>query len=379
MNPKSTYSILMLGLLIESTAYAQSSVTLFGGIDTGLDFTSNANGHHAYQMVNSEAASTKWGLMGKEDLGAGLSAIFKLDSGFNVNNGKTAAGFAFSRQSYVGLASNMFGTVTIGRQYDPTIDLWSTITAAGNTIGDFAAHPFDNDNADDDSHFGNSVKYLSPVWHGFQGEAMYAASNQAGAFATNRMYSGAGTYTLGALSAAFAYMRIDGGGTTATGAVGTDSLFVGSAQQNIDGGIKWTISDRANIAFAYSQVDIYNPTGALYLANVGDQNWKAWKFNNFEINGQYFFRPDLSFAGSYTLTHARFTSTTSGDSPNWHQVAASLTYAFSKRTNIYIQGAWQHTNSRTGTDLDAAQLVGAAAPSSNGNQMLYRLAMTHHF
>ncbi|MFM0018729.1 porin [Paraburkholderia azotifigens] len=36
--------------LLSSIAYAQSSVTLYGFIDEGLNFTSNAGGHSAWQM-----------------------------------------------------------------------------------------------------------------------------------------------------------------------------------------------------------------------------------------------------------------------------------------------------------------------------------------
>src|SRR5258708_32662296 len=60
----------------------------------------------------------RWGFVGQEDLGGGLSAIFRLESGFNVENGTSAqGGREFVRQAYVGLSSP-YGTLTLGRQYD---------------------------------------------------------------------------------------------------------------------------------------------------------------------------------------------------------------------------------------------------------------------
>ncbi|MFL9945816.1 porin [Paraburkholderia agricolaris] len=378
MNSKKL-SLAVLSIASACAAHAQSSVTLYGVLDDGLNFTSNANGHHAFSMVSGETAETSFGLKGTEDLGGGLSAIFTLENGVNLNSGElNEGGRLFGRQAFVGLSSQSAGTLSMGRQYDATIDLWSPLTAAGNTIGDLAAHPFDNDNADYDYRFNNSVKYVSPTIAGFQAEAVYGFSNST-AFAANRAYSGGVSYAAGAFSAALAYLRQNGGGTSAAGAVGTDNVFPASSQQNIDAGIKWTFADSSNVALAYSHVDVYNPTGNVYVADIGTQPWNSWKFDNIEINGQYFIKPDLSLSGAYTFTHGKLDAGTGHDSPNWHQVSLMLNYALSKRTSVYVQGAWQHTNGKTGTGLDAAHIVGADDLSSSGNQMVYRVAMVQHF
>jgi predicted porin len=376
---KKLFFPLFCASLFHCTAHAQSSVTLYGVLDDGINFTSNAAGHRTFAMVSGDTSETSFGLKGTEDLGDGLSAIFTLENGTNLNNGTlNEGGRLFGRQAFVGLASSQLGTVTLGRQYDAAVDMWSVFTAAGNFMGDLAAHPFDNDNADYDYRFNNSVKYLSPTFAGFQTEAVYGFSNSTN-FAANRAYSAGVTFTSGPVSAAAAYSRQTSGATTATGAVGTDGIFTAASQQNIDAGVKWTFSDSSTIAVAYSHVNADNPTANVYVANIGTQNWQRWKFDNVEINSQYFFTPALSLGAAYTFTHGKLDASTSDYSQNWHQVALMLNYSLSKRTSVYLQGAYQHTNGQSGTDFDKAHVIGAADLSSSGNQMVYRVAMIHKF
>ncbi|HMC46258.1 MAG TPA: porin, partial [Caballeronia sp.] len=77
-----------LSCLFVAGAHAQSSVTLYGVIDEGFDYTNNVNGNKAYEMQSGYAQGSRWGLKGGEDLGGGVKAIFTLENGFNLNNGR---------------------------------------------------------------------------------------------------------------------------------------------------------------------------------------------------------------------------------------------------------------------------------------------------
>jgi predicted porin len=106
-----------------ASAAAQSSVTLYGIVDTGIEYVSHANaaGDHVIRMpaVTGEFPS-RWGLRGSEDLGGGYSAVFTLESGFNVRDGSLGQGWRmFGRQAFVGIKSP-YGTVQFGRQYTMT-------------------------------------------------------------------------------------------------------------------------------------------------------------------------------------------------------------------------------------------------------------------
>jgi predicted porin len=77
---------------------------------------------------------SRWGLRGAEDLGGGLKAIFVLENGFSVQNGRLAQdGREFGRQAYVGVGSTQFGTVTLGRQYDSLVDFVAPLSGTAGT------------------------------------------------------------------------------------------------------------------------------------------------------------------------------------------------------------------------------------------------------
>ena len=126
-------------MLLSSSAFAQSSVTLYGVIDEGIDYTSNSGGKRAFDLQSGYVQGSRWGLKGTEDLGGGLKAVFQLENGFDVSSGKLGqGGRMFGRQAYVGLQSDQFGTVTFGRQYDSVVDFVAQMTAAGNWSTDGA-------------------------------------------------------------------------------------------------------------------------------------------------------------------------------------------------------------------------------------------------
>lgn len=373
-------------LLVAGTAHAQSSITLYGLIDEGLNFTSNAGGHNAYQLKSGDTYGSRWGLKGSEDLGGGYHAIFLLENGFDNNSGTLGQGQRmFGRQAYVGLSSDQYGTITLGRQYDTSVDAlgFGALTAAGGWAGDVNSHPFDNDNADWDFRIDNAVKYVSPTYRGLTAEAMYGFGNQAGGFADNRMWGGTLNYQNGGLSMAASYLKFNSPGATAAGAVGSDALFVGSSEQNIGVAASYRFT-KVLVGVAYSHVDVYDPTANAYFTTAGTQpsggQWNAWKFDNFELNGQYYFKPNFWLGAGYTFTQAHLHSTAGSFEPKWHQIGLMLDYDVSRRTSLYVQGAYQHVvSAHTGTDFDFANIPAAAGMSTSENQMVYRVAMIHRF
>ena len=84
------YFIACSGVFAAQLAHAQSSVTLYGLLDAGLQYTNNANGGSLFRQSTGNINGDRFGMRGNEDLGGGLGAIFVLEGGFNINNGKSA-------------------------------------------------------------------------------------------------------------------------------------------------------------------------------------------------------------------------------------------------------------------------------------------------
>ena len=70
-------------------ASAQTSVTLYGRLDGGV-YHQSRSGPAAHSVTLSSDTSY-FGFRGQEDLGGGLSAVFKMESQFDVSSGAPGA------------------------------------------------------------------------------------------------------------------------------------------------------------------------------------------------------------------------------------------------------------------------------------------------
>ena len=97
------------------TVLAQSTVTLYGRLNTTLE--SQKSGGQRQTVVSDNAS--RFGFTGSEDLGGGLKATFRLESGFRSDTGQTydfeGTRKLFGREATVGLSGG-FGTVRLGQQ-----------------------------------------------------------------------------------------------------------------------------------------------------------------------------------------------------------------------------------------------------------------------
>jgi predicted porin len=372
---------LAAGLVFASIgAHAQSSVTLFGVLDEGINFTNNSGGSKAWQTASVDIATSRWGLKGSEDLGGGLHAIFDLESGVELDNGSAYYnGRLFGYQSFVGLQSDSLGTLTFGRQFDSVTDVIGLMTANGNWGGYLFSHPLDNDNTDATFHASNSVKFTSNEYGGITATALYGFSNQAGGFAQNRVFSAGLKYSYTTFSIGAVYENLSAPGSTSVGAVASDDFGFAAANQKIYGlGASYGIG-RATLGAVYTHVDVQRPSSSIYLGDLGLDNADL-KFDNVELNLKYDFAPDFFVGGMYTYTRAHLNESGAQQSLHWNQAGVMAEYLLSKRTGVYSQVVYQRVSGgTTGTALDTAFIPGAAGVSSNSHQLVARVAVTHSF
>lgn len=140
-------------------ALAQSSVTLAGRIDVGLQYIDDSV--TKFKRVDSGTyTASRLIFRGVEDLGDGLKAGFYLEHRFNADVGaqQSAAKF-FNAGSQVSLSSTNWGSVTLGRQYVPIF--WSFLFA--DDTGPLRLHTYSAVQTVQRSAFARVTAAASPV------------------------------------------------------------------------------------------------------------------------------------------------------------------------------------------------------------------------
>jgi len=216
--------IALAAVAATGAAMAQSSVTVYGVVDTSVGYVKGQD--NVSGLLNSGAATSRLGFRGVEDLGNGLKAEFVLEGQVNPDNGTAGgdnAGFDFKRQATVGLTSADFGTVRLGRALTASYnavsryDMFGTV-GLGSTL---AWNKYDGTTIYN-NRANNMISYISPKFAGFGVGIDYGFGEQS----ENRTarYVGLGaTYDNGPLSLGLGYDKqnnaLNAGNPTATPAV----------------------------------------------------------------------------------------------------------------------------------------------------------------
>lgn len=116
---KSSITLAMLGAFA-GAASAQSSVTLFGIADVAIRNVENGSVGSQTTVVSGGNASSRWGIRGSEDLGAGLKTGFWFESDVALDTGAGNATSFWNRRSTLSMSSNRLGELRIGRDMVPT-------------------------------------------------------------------------------------------------------------------------------------------------------------------------------------------------------------------------------------------------------------------
>jgi general bacterial porin, GBP family len=340
--------------------HAQSSVTLYGLISVGVEYVSNEAGHSNLKMLSGSQQGSRWGFKVREELGGGLAAVAQLENGFDVTNGRLMqGGREFGRQAFVGLAHKRFGTVLFGRQTDTFWDILTPFygASAGSSLN---VHVGDNDNIFGDFRYSNAVKYISPTFAGFLGEAMYAFSNQAGGFGNNRAAGLGLLYQQGPVAAGLAFMSIDRPGTAnSDGAVTNDysaapfQLFH-TSPLNATVGVDRQQQVGGGASYQFSQIALYANVTRVRFDYLDST---ALRLMNYDVTAVYKVNPSLFAAVGYVFTEGNY-SGASVANPHWNMGQVSLDYFLSKRTDVYVYGVIQKATSTT------AQIVAQGKSSS---------------
>lgn len=196
--------LLALPFLATGTAFAQTSVNIYGVVDAGIVREMGGAAGSVTKMTGGVESGSRLGFTGTEQLGNGIYAKFALEMGILSDTGASAqGGVAFGRQAWVGLGGS-FGMVSIGRQYTPlflalnTIDPFGAISTAGTSANLMSLGGI---------RMNNTIKYAYAAPSGMSVDISYAPGEQAANSSSGRVFGALFGYTTGPLMLKIAHHR----------------------------------------------------------------------------------------------------------------------------------------------------------------------------
>jgi predicted porin len=348
--------LVAMAVLAATSAFAQSSVTLYGRLDLGLSSvktTGNTGGvgvvadttTKTFSLAGNENGRTtsRLGVRGTEDLGGGLVAGFNIETKVFADN--SAAGtFGATRLGNLFLNGG-FGTVVIGT-YLNALDDVRGYSAATYSVpgGDFFANNVQLLSGRSE----NSLGYRSPSFGGFVVRANVVNEKTAPGVKTAG-YGLAAGYDNGPLSALFALGSAKAATSPVAGATDVKATDFGFA-----------VSYNLGVAVPYFQ---YEQSKATFTTPVPNTESKK---RAFELGAKF---PLGAFTPYITLSRGKVSNQV-GQTGKATGFQVGTTYDISKRTYVYAA-------------VGADKKTGTAALAGNTNTLAkrsgYSLGLVHSF
>ncbi|WP_050467793.1 porin [Herbaspirillum chlorophenolicum] len=348
---KSLLALAVLGAFA-GAAQAQSSVTIYGIVDTGVAYiskvqTTGTNTGSKFALNSGVIQGSRIGFKGVEDLGGGLSAVFNLETGFTNDDGGLQGGDAvtssnlFRRKSVVGLAGG-FGTVLVGRQTDfaDTISAYTAVADFGGLIQNSGS----NLNRLQGVRTNNSISYTTNNLSGFTGNLIYGFGETAGKTSAGQSFGIGGKYENGPLGLGLNYYQSKAGSTpsdvslipanSTTASVYTNAANAGNSAQKVLNVIGSYQFGPARVYANYSRVkQDLNTFGTPGFAPTSATLAVSKKADLYEIGTAYAVSPSLKLLAA--VQHARADFDTVSNKGKLTQISLGADYWLSKRTDLY--------------------------------------------
>jgi predicted porin len=332
-----------------SSAFAQSSVTLYGIVDEAIRYQTNAGpgGKDQISMTSGPETHSRWGLKGSEDLGGGWSAVFHLENGFEAFDGQLhVPDTLFSRQAYVGLSNEKWGALTFGRQYAPAYDTLGDIFDP-LTVGNYWQNSWPYNGIGNYLEINNAVKYKG-TFYNLAIDALYGFSNQAGALGIGSIYAVELTYTLGPAMLNAGYQQVSVPTSALGSAVGTSVGSTINGAKNtflhISGAYQVTHDIRLLAGWLHAQDQTGLTDGNMQQA--GSPKLPGASPNRIDdtyyVGANWKAMPPLLFTFAYYYGHARNAQLLDGSlGVGVNQSATILAeYSFSRQSEVYAITDW---------------------------------------
>ncbi|MFZ6847049.1 porin [Undibacterium sp. RuRC25W] len=343
---KKSFLALALMSAFSGAAFAQSSVTIYGIADVGVQGLSAGAGKVA-KIESGQESGSRIGFKGTEDLGDGLKANFVLEQGISMDTGASAQSRTFGRRSLVGLSGD-FGAVNLGRDKTPTFQLFDNfdpfasgfINSGSGLSGIYyiggKADTAVTNGANTRGRDGNSVFYYTPSnLGGFYGVGQYGAGEAAGDNSAGRALGLTVGFKAEGLDIAYNYVKDNATSTKMTNGIKANTVAV-----NYDFGV-------AKPVFVYQKQS--DDTGV--------------SIKTFTLGVTVPVTPTGKVLATFTNVK-NDTATAKGTVGTAKQFAIGYQYALSKRTDLYTAYA------RTNQDANSTGFAGVASTAgANINEL----------
>jgi len=165
-------------------AMAQN-VSIYGTLEAGMESNRSTAGVNTSTMESHEFVSNRLGFRGEEDLGGGIKAFFRLESGLNLTDGAAGASTnstLFSRGAEIGLSGG-FGRVSLGKlDHNGIENNESSIVGNRGLFG--AANPTTTTVAVEAdgraSDLNDTISYTTPAFNGITLNVMFTPNDNGG-------------------------------------------------------------------------------------------------------------------------------------------------------------------------------------------------------
>jgi predicted porin len=285
----------------------------------------------------------------------------------------------------MGLSSDRAGTLTLGRQYDSVVDFVGPLIAGTQWATYLGGHPGDLDNTNNDYRSNSSVKYTSPTWNGVHVSGLYSFGGVAGQFSRNAIWSLGAGYANGPLTLGAAFVHVKDpnfsyfGNNTTSSATGSNmaasrvySGYASAGDEQIFavGGNYRIGAATLGAVYTNTQFKDLGAEAGLDPSGYGGSE----KFHNAELNVRYYLTPALLLGAAYDYTHGYGVNRV-----DYQQGDLGATYIFSKRTQVYLIGLYQHASGTDSTGHAAVANINGLSASSTPNQLAVMAGITHRF
>ncbi len=328
-------------------AQAETSVTLYGIIDTGIGYNKvKGDGFDGSRigMINGVQNGSRWGLRGTEDLGDGLQAVFQLESGFDSGNGKSAqGGRLFGRQATIGLQSDSWGRLDFGRQTNITSKYFGSIDPFGAGFGQ--ANIGMGISAANTVRWDNMVMYQTPSFSGFQFGVGYSFSvddnggDERVGFRTADNVRGITTglrYVNGPLNVALSYDQLNASNNQSQDAVDATPRSYGIGASYDFEVVKLSLAYARTTDGWFGGQGINGVDGSVLTSNVFADGFKA---NSYMVGLSAPIGGASKLFGSWQMVDPSNDKLTGGEE-KMNVFSLGYTYDLSKRTNLYAYGSY---------------------------------------